>query len=306
MAYIYQAPKDLDAQSAAFKRKYPDLAFVLATGNYEAQLKYDGVFSVVYTSSASAESRQQEAQPAAKHLANECLTLFGEGWLVFMELWIPGEKHKTINGAARREKHGPQEQLNGMIFDAITSEEFAKGKSDRSYRERMQHIGKTVAGSCKLYQAAQVVIPSDTSHEEIIKLATGFGASEANAYDGLILRDLNAGWSAGAAKQGEVLKIKPGISLDLRVVGQHAEQRATKLGGHITVTYNGVLTNVGSGLNQEMLEAIMREGASPEEESKSFIGKIAEVECLGITPDGKLREPRLKSFRTDTDSEEEK
>ena len=296
MAYTYQAPKDLAAQSAKFKAKHPDLTSVVATGNYEAQLKYDGVFSASYTSDATSYSRQGELQICAEKLAIDTRKLVGPGHLVFMELWIPGTLHKTINGLAR--KQSVQETLHGRIFDMISQDDFAKGKCETPYAERLDKIRKLFGEHEKL-QAAHCMTATGMTERQLLQQASDLATDDVSAFDGLILRDMTAPWRQGAAKLGEVLRVKAGLSLDLRVTGQVAVERDTKLGGFLTVTYNGVPTDVGSGLTQEMLQGILNG-------TLDFRGKVIEVYCLGITPAGKLREPRFKSVRHDTLPEEDK
>lgn len=316
MAYTYQAPKDFDAQSAKFKAKHGTLENLCKNANYMLQLKYDGVFSVVYTSEAMSQSRQGESQPAAQHLADLARSIFGPDMLVFMELWIPGETYKTINGLSRR--HEVQPNLQGMVFDAITAKEFAAGKSEKAYASRIAAIEDLIyaakqkgqlgleAASGEELTEADVDAALETEGGLVAYTAKIVNENKSNAYDGLILRAVDAYWTPGACKDGAVIKIKPGLSFDLRVIAQHAEQRATKLGGFLTVEYKGVPTDVGSGLTQAMLYGIMaeQEGAAG---AKNYVGSIGEIFCLGVFPEtGRLREPRLKSIRDDTQREEDK
>lgn len=295
MAYTYQAPKDIDAQSAAFKAKFPTLEELYARGTYEVQPKYDGVFSASYTGKHTL-SRQGELQPSAGHILEEVTDRLKENFIVFKELWIPGEKHKTINGLARKQSLQPK--LRGAVFDCITVEEFQAGKSKMPYHERKQLLADKLSGCETVFVAESLQVEPD-GKDYFVKLASEMKAHESNAYDGVILRNTQGLWLPGAVKQGEVLRVKPGMTFDLLCVGQSAEQRATKLGGFVTVELNGVKTDVGSGLNQAQLRGII-------DGSIDFTGKILEIECLGVTPAGRLREPRLKSVRHDTKREEDK
>lgn len=298
MAYIFQAPKDFDAQSAPFKRKHKDLGEVAATGRYVAQLKYDGVFSVTYTSREEAFSRQQEPQPSAGNLAIAANNLFGGGKLVFMELWVPGTPHRTLNGWSRKQSLQPQ--LLGKVFDMITLDEFNAGVSKRPYEDRLAEIAERVKSS-ELLSAAENAMPlvQGITHAEIVDKARRIAGNEVDVYDGIVMRDTQAIWTPGASKHGEVIKVKADMSLDLRVVDQSVSVRETKLGGYVTVIYNGVPTDVGSGLVQKQLHAMM-------DGKLDLRGKVVEIECLGITAAGKLREPRIKAIRHDALPEEEK
>ena len=107
-------------------------------------------------------------------------------------------------------------------------------------------------------------------------------------YDGAILRDPNAGYKIGLVKNGEIVKVKPVLSLDLVVTDVFTEPGA-KTGRpvySIEVIYKGVKSKVGSGVPHKR-------------EDVPDIGQIAEVECMDITAEGKLREPRFKGIRFD-------
>lgn len=299
MAYTYQAPKDFDAQSAGFKKKFKDIGDLYATGRYIAQPKYDGTFSAVYTDSGAAMSRQGELQPAAKLLVEKLTKLLGRDKLVFVELWTPGMAHKDMNGLARRQV--PQPELHCRVFDCITLAEFHAGKSSRPYFERYNQFLPLMGEYLEIEEAAK----GDMSYKglpsklDIVNEAVKLKGSKVGAFDGLILRDLDGIWLPGAVKNGEVLRVKPAITLDVMCVDQQAEVKPTKLGGTVTIELRGVRTEVGSGLNQKDLQGIL-------DGNLDFRGKVLEVECLGVNESGKLREPRLKSVRTDTPREEDK
>lgn len=308
MAYIYQAPKDFDEQSAKVKAKYGDIAGMLNSGEYDLQLKYDGVFSVTHTSSASAETRQQKAQPSAAKLAQTISKIFGTGNLVFKELWNKELTHKQINGMSRR---GEVQPLQARIFDMINANEFANGICRVPYLQRYYNLQRKLEqASCEELQIAAVVADQATykTEKDLIDLAlmtqrqTEFGA-----FDGLILRKRDALWRPGASKDGAVVKIKPVDTLDLKITAQHAEERATKLGGFVTVTYDGVTTDVGGGLTQEDLRGILLWNSGDRSPAaKNFVGKIGEISYLEITEAGRLREPRIARIRHDALPEEEK
>lgn len=308
MAYEFnQAPKELAAQSAAFKKKYGNIESLT---DWITQPKYDGVMCIINTSKGEAKSRQGEVMLSVPHLVQAAVDAFGKGWVIYLEVYQWATLHKVINGAARRQR--PQPQLVGIVFDAIPESRFEAGSDSTPYHERLADLTIAIQES-----DVQVLSPVGTYKADfgIMAAALALKNDPANAYDGLILRDPMAGWAPGAAKNGEVIKVKPVLSLDLQVTGQYAEHRPTKLGGYLTVEHNGVPTDVGSGLTQAMLKEIIGTSACDAERvaanyerrpGHGYVGKIAEIECMGITPDGKLREPRFKSFRFDTVAEENK
>lgn len=293
MKYINQAPKELKAQSAAFKKQWTSHDQLVHYG-WIIQPKFDGVHVMIHTD-GYVRTRTGEEVLSVPHLLAQAQEAFGPGHVLFCEAYKFGTPHKDINGAVRRQY--PQPDLIGIVYDAVTQAEFDAGASPLSYWQRFDHAALCV------FAAPSLMVPpeykfGDEDSVNVDKLALEYKNHPTDAYDGLILRDTTAPWAAGAAKEGEVIKVKPSLSLDLLVVGHRVEIKPTKLGGAITVVYNGVESDVGSGLTQSILEALTQ-GAKA-------AGRIAEIECLGITPDGKLREPRFKGFRFDTVSEEMK
>lgn len=291
MKYINQAPKELKAQSAAFKKKWTSHDQLVYHG-WIIQPKFDGVHVMIHTD-GYVRTRTGEEVLSVPHLLEQAQQSFGPGHVLFCEAYKFGTPHKDINGAVRRQY--PQPDLIGIVYDTVTQEEFDAGASPLLYWQRFDHAALCVHGAPSLMVPPEYQFEGDDS---VDKLALEYKNHPVDAYDGLILRDATAPWAAGAAKEGEVIKVKPSLSLDLLVVGHRVEIKPTKLGGAITVVYNGVESDVGSGLTQSILGALTQ-GAKA-------AGRIAEVECLGITPDGKLREPRFKGFRFDTVSEEMK
>lgn len=297
MKYINQAPKELKAQSAAFKKKWKNHDQLVYHG-WIIQPKFDGVHVMIHTD-GYVRTRTGEEVLSVPHLLEQAVACFGPGHVLFCEAYKFGTPHKDINGAVRRQY--PQPDLIGVVYDVVTQAEFDEGRSWWPYWKRLENAALCVYGTPSLR------VPPEYQYDvggtvNVDKLALEYKNNPVDAYDGLILRDATAQWAAGASKNGEVIKVKPSLSLDLQVIGQFAEQRATKLGGYLTVTYNGVPSDVGSGLTQAMLADII----GTDNFAACFVGNIAEIECLGITPDGKLREPRFKGFRFDTVSEEMK
>ena len=89
-----------------------------------------------------------------------------------------------------------------------------------------------------------------------------------------------------------MVKIKPLQSDSFRVLAAVATQQATKLGGYIVVQTPNGTSRVGTGFTAALLEEF---SASP----SHFVGAIAEVRHMGVTPAGALREPRFLGFRWD-------
>ena len=289
MNYINQAPKEFNAQSAVFRKRHGNVNSLVYDGSpWLVQPKYDGVHIMVHTE-GYARTRTGEEVLSVPHIIEQAKAQVGPGQVLFCEAYLFDEHHKTINGTVRR--NTPQPDLLAIVYDIVPQTCFDEGFDPTPYSERFQVLQSIWCPN--IISVPMHNLPDGRTAQEYAVALTKLP----DAYDGAIIRDVTAPWRRGVAKNGEVIKVKPSLTLDLQVVYGYAEHRDTKLGGYLTVSYNGVLSNVGSGLTQAMLREIM-------EYEDRFVGQVAEIECLGITPDGKLREPRFKGFRFDTVPEE--
>lgn len=274
------APKSLDEQCAAFKKKHPTLD-ALPADEYIMMPKYDGCLAIITPEGVI--TRTGEPITSIPQCLDDAAQLL-PGHVIFGEVYRYDTPFKEISGAFRR--HKPQPHLFVTVFDAVPFDDWKAGKCDKPYIERYTALKD--AGH-------RTPVPS-----LIVAPALDFGAPQgfANAmvrqggYDGAIIRRKDAPWTTGASKNGEAIKVKPVQSLDLEVhgwfrgKGKHAERA-----GGITVLYRGVQTDVGTGFTDRERDEIASAGQAP--------CAIAEVEFMELTADGKLREPRFKGWRYD-------
>jgi ATP-dependent DNA ligase len=194
---------------------------------------------------------------------------------------------KDISGMFRRQS--PQPELQAWLFDSVTLQEFREGKSTRPYSQRLKalrginsanrdHIVLPVATFGTLSEATEAVSPwrKDGLYE----------------LDGFMQKQLSAGWDAGVDTEGRTLKLKDHISVDLECVGDvEGEGKFSGMIGALLVKWRGETVRVSGGkLTTEERKRYADGGLD---------GKIVEVHALGITPDGKLREPRFQRIRDD-------
>lgn len=288
MAYINQAPREFAKQSAAFKKAHPSLDS-LPSSEYTMQPKYDGCHLIVHLGLEGvprAFSRTGEPVRSVDHIAAQCLQVFGRGWVIFGEAYAFGLSFPEISGNFRQ--HKPAENLCFMAFDMVPASTFDLGLYyPTPYRERLARLVAALWATDAL--APDIVVTPDLPLDN----PTGFAVTlkKQGGYDGAIVRRSDAGWQAGDSKHGEVIKVKPIESLDLQVRGWFLGKgkHANRAGG-IYVEYNGVQTGVGTGFSDDE-RAIIAQG--------TYDNAIAEVECMGFTKDGALREPRFKGWRYD-------
>jgi hypothetical protein len=98
-------------------------------------------------------------------------------------------------------------------------------------------------------------------------------------YEGIMLKQNGIG--------GVILKVKPKLSLDVKVLGwkEGTGRNKGRLGALITER-----GDVGTGFNDEQRNAHLK---------LYKVGTVIEVECMELTPGGKFRQPRFKRVRED-------
>lgn len=199
------------------------------------------------------------------------------------ELWLPQTQHSVINGLAR--KHSEQ-HLEVRLFDSVQLDHL-NPIGRETYEERLDYLfeGNYVEPVRELPLPAHI---EGDPMEYLYDLARTI-RNRNSAYDGIILRDRYGLFLPGAGKTGEVIKIKPRSAGDFRVVGttRGVGNRAGGVGALVVDLGAGVTCEVGTGLTRDDVF-----GADP-------TGRIAEVEYLALTKDGKLREPAFKAWRFD-------
>ena len=282
MAYEYNlAPKALAEQCAAFKRAHPTLDD-LPFDDYVMMPKYDGCLAIITPDGVITRTGEPISSiPQCSQAVAEVLP----GHAVFGEVYKFDTPFKDISGSFRR--HKPQPDLLVVVFDAVPFKDWLTAKCDKPYIERYaalrEAVLRTPTPSLIVAPALDLEAPQGFANALV---ATG-------GYDGAIIRRKSAGWSTGASKNGEALKVKPVKSLDLRATGWFAGRgKHEGRGGGIFVEYRGVKTQVGTGFTDDEREAIA---------TGCHDGAIAEVEFMELTADGKLREPRFKGWRYDKD-----
>lgn len=299
-ADIIQKAAEWDKQSSKLRKKYARVEELTNEGGYVWQPKYDGIHAIINTTTRKATTREGNELPSIQHVVDYLSNAVGAGWVFQGEVWLPDVPFKDISGAARRQYLQPQ--LGVVLYDCHHTVEFAAGRNSVSYASRYRDL---------LDNSAMV---AGYPH---IRIGSSFNADEAplggwqvlaqeyvrrGGYDGLILRDTRAQWQTGTARNGELIKVKPSVTLDLRCNGviQGEGKHAGKLGA-ISVSFNGVNSCVGTGFSDQQRDEFWQAatGNAPDDECVSPIGQIVEVECMCVNANGTLREPRFKAVRWD-------
>lgn len=280
-----------------FRKRYPTLES-LAQAGWWTQKKYDGCMGVAFVAPERSDCRMQsrtgeDYSVSCAHVLDE-LHEAGDGRLPFVvigEAWQPIEEaaFPTISGNFRRKKPSPTLKFiaNDMLpAGLVTREPYRLRFADLCALLPMRPLGEAVC---------HVAFTDQTETDPWGKALKWQGAG---GFDGAILRDPDSGYTIGTVKAGEIVKVKPTLSLDLRCNGviKGEGKHYGKLGA-LTVSYNGVNSAVGTGFSDADRESMWAGALMGTDESP--IDRIVEIVCLGVTADGKLREPRFKGVRFD-------
>ena len=270
--------------------------------NYIAQPKYDGCNTVVVLfpdGDVQIYSRTGEVVESMEHIAL-ALRVFPNitAGVYLGEAWAPDLEFSDISGLFRRKTASEDTcRLQFAIFDFLTLDEWEAGFSNVAYVNRVARmpveLGAIPVGQAPIYLAGSFgyiaqTFPNTTRQKVCDELLKQGG------YDGLILRDPLAYWSKGSnGTTGEIIKVKSKVSLDLRVVGfeEGKGKHAGKIGTLIVEMPNGTQMGAGTGLKDSERDR--------DSFARDWLGKIVEVEALGYTNSGLLREPRIKGIRHD-------
>lgn len=272
--------------------------------DYIAQPKYDGcnMLMFLYDSEGVRKvetlSRTNENVYSVRHIEAALMSLESMPPGVYLgECWCPDLEFPAISGLFRRKETDEDTcRLQFAIFDYLTLEEFTAGVSDLSYVARVARLPEVLScipqGQAPLWCAGSFgflaeTFPGTTAQDCCNKLV------EAGGYDGLILRDPNGTWELNSpGTGGEIIKVKSKLSLDLRVIGYRpGKGKYTGKIGNLELALGEHTVGVGSGIKDSERDI--------EQFNAYWLGKIVEVEALGYTEDGSLREPRLKGIRHD-------
>lgn len=292
--YIVMKAVEFDKLPSKFKKQHGNVQALVDSGYY-VQAKYDGCMGVAevwpedlgrsrmlsrtgedYTKSCG---HILDALERALNNSPRC----GTPVVVIGEVWQPIEEaaFPEISGKFRRQSPSPE--LKFVVNDILP----LGMNTPTPYKDRFRDLQASFEDDPDdIIRIACTVVPPQALTSDVTGYAIELQGR--GGYDGAIVRNPDAGYTVGTVKNGEIIKVKPTLSLDLKVTGRMCEpgEKTGRDVWTVGVVYQGVVTKVGSGVPHDGKEVPVS-------------GMIAEIECLGITADGKLREPRFKGMRFD-------
>lgn len=263
---------------------------------YLAFPKYDGCNMVAVKGAHDPEqvtlySRTGELVRSAEHIKEALgFATFAPCGVYLGEYWHPEIDRDTVSGWFRDTKQQHTAPYF-VCFDFLTTEEFQLGHSPLTYPDRVARLPSFLgnipefASPFFLAESQGYLVDQGLTPDEAARLF-----AEGGMYDGLILRKPSGTWTKGdRGTGGEIIKIKPTLSLDLRV-SDIETRTGDKTGRPVYVLWvhlgNGTAQMVGSGVPHE-------------KDQLPRIGDIVEIEAMSYSKFGMLREPRYKGIRHD-------
>lgn len=305
--YIVHKAVELSALSAKNREAIKHRAHVLSP-------KYDGCHAIFLFDNGvfqAAKSRTNEHVFSMPHIGRDLLDHYPFlQWgkhAIMGEAWIPGREFSDISGIFRRQS--PQPELGFVPFDTVR------------WRYDSAEDGRPVLGQyfdiCELWHEQRGYlerlrtlirerneVPSLVHIPRFLLLdgADAWAVAEEEArrlkklggYDGAVLADVHGRYVVGAGKGGEFIKVKPLLSVSLKVTGIACDkgERTGKNTMALICDLDGKAQKVSTGLTQAEVDEYT-------EFPYNIIGRVVEVEAMGYTVTGLLREPRYKGIRHD-------
>lgn len=254
--------------------------------HYAAMKKYDGVSGTVDLEAGTMTSRTGEDYSiSCGHIIEQCRAVFGKGCgKVYGEVWHPTDAQSKISGDFRRQSSGMAGHLMFVMFDI--------NMGHHTQAERYAHMVHTLDWCIHTTPALQMA-----DYYNPGTYGTGKQLMETympgGGYDGIVYYNPKAEFITGKDKLGNVIKEKPSVTFDLEVVGyEYGRGRHENRIGAILLRFKDGKLLKSSGMSDAERDAWT---ADP----SLIVGKIVEIEAMGLSSNGSLREPRYKGVRYD-------
>lgn len=287
--YIVHKPVELDAILKKHRqtREYYE-------ANYELQPKYDGCNGVAIIDLDHPNqmlSRTGTLWSSCDHILQElerCHDYYyphTDGLVFIGEVWQADTPMAVIGGKCR--KDAPAPELTFVVFDVLLKSEYEEGYSSVDYRYRINRLNTAKLDRSIVRPIERFVEGTTTINELLERL-------DRDNFDGVIARDPRGDYKVdGDGKGGEIIKFKFEVSHDLTVLGfEEGQGKMAGMAGKVILQWkDGQVVKASGGTFSERLDWFRH----PEQ----FTGLVGEVEGMGYTDTGAIREPRFKGFRYD-------
>lgn len=302
MTYIVHKAVELEALSAKTRDALDEDTWIISP-------KYDGCHVIFLFNKGEflkAVSRDNKPCTSMDHVAKQLRELYdlGNGRVAICgEAWMQGKEFNEISGAFRR--HANQPQLQFVPFDIVPFDWLDEapvlgqlnGRTHTTaYRARLAFLAEPEEFPSSVLPPSYRIIwcGFDTAWGLAQKDAKLLKARTDNFYDGSVLAQAGGLYKVGSGKGGEFIKCKPLISYSVKVDAVVADlgSKTSKNTCVLCFDLDGLTQKVSTGLTQEQADQWANNPGL-------VLGEIIEVEAMGKTVNGYLREPRFKGIRTD-------
>ena len=255
------------------------------------QPKYDG-FRAIYKE-GKFYTRSGLIYPNT-NLENYFKDLIGiNNYVLDGELYIHNKPFEEMSKVLNADSAVIPDNLKFYVYDCLPIKDWQNQSTKLSYVDRLKLVrsivNDTVANYSKVIDSPTDLVESPSEVVEIYKKYLK------NGYEGCMLKSQEGKyqWKRTTLKSGEMIKLKPFETLDLKVTGIFdGEGKYEGKAGGIIVDYNSTPVSVGSGFDDITREEISKQ-------PDNYIGKIAEIKYFEETDEGSLRFPIFIRWRDD-------
>lgn len=259
-----------------------------------ASEKYDGVYCIAYYDGLNVTiySRTGEVYTSMEHIEEHLIDMMIPCTFVIFEAYCQGVVQATISGWCRDTK-GQHMELRAYLHDYLTTGEF-RGEEDTPYSERLEALRAIwfayakVNSPCNLLLVKQEVMYDKKSIFDRAK------EKWENGREGLVVRQDTP--YEGGKRNFNILKVKQGVSYDLKVIAlEEGKGKYKGMVGKLVCRWkDDKVIKVGSGLSDAQRKLWWSEFNYDE-----ILGKIVQIDAMTLSSKGVLREPRFKGIRYD-------
>ena len=209
------------------------------------------------------------------------------------ELYIHGQPFQDLSKVLNADEVTIPNGLKYHVYDCLPTKDWLAQSTKLSYVDRLKLLRSIVNDSIADYSKV-IDAPTDLVEDasEVVEIYKKYLKS---GYEGCMLKAVEGKyqWKRTTLKSGEMIKLKPFETLDLKVTGIFdGEGKYEGKAGGILVDYNGTAVRVGSGFDDALRETISKDPTS-------YIGKTAEIKYFEETEDKSLRFPIFIRWRDD-------
>lgn len=303
--YIVHKAIEIDAVSSKQR------AIVESCTRWVVSPKYDGCHAIICFADGKhvgTYSRTGEEVHSLNHVARDLLIHYpklGTGqWAICGEAWNPYWQFNQISGAFRRQDPSASD-LYFVPFDFVPWDEAPSGGPLLNPTGLGPGYADRIGVLYLAFQPATSTVIRPKYNEIVGTFADAFEEARSNAdklkqfgnYDGTILARAGGRYIVGSGKGAEFIKVKPLASYSVVVIRAELAtgDKTGKNTAALVFELDGKQQRVSTGLTQGQVDQI----ADAPTFAANWLGKTIEVEAMGITSGGYLREPRFKGIRTD-------